>query len=108
MANRKHHMPECLLTYYSQSVGGSVMDAYRHGQAVIIHADQPQVREETEEILAAERDLRAIQHEIDAAYWIFSRSASQGLGKLADPTLYARRNAARDHLMDLRRQARPQ
>jgi hypothetical protein len=105
MARRKQHIPECLLTYYSQSVGGSVLESYRQGKTVLVDTDRPSVPQETPEIREAEATFRALQDEIDAAYWLFSRSASRGPGKLADPTLYARRNAARDHLMDLRRQA---
>jgi hypothetical protein len=106
MARRKRHIPECLLTYYRQSVGGSVLEAYRQGKTVMVDADRPPIPHDTPEIREAEAALRALQDEIDAEYWLFSRCASRGPGKLADPTLYARRNAAREHLMDLRRQLR--
>lgn len=105
MARRKHPIPESLLTYYQQSVGGSVLEAYRQNKTVIVNADKPCILLDTPEIREAEAALMAIQDEIDAAYWLFSRSASRGPGQLADPTLYARRNAARDWLMDLRRTA---
>jgi hypothetical protein len=105
VARRKRQIPECLITYYRNSVGGSVLDAYRQGRTVMVEADRsPTPPQDTPEIRDAELALRSIQDEIDAAYWMFSRSASRGPGKLADPTLFARRNAARDHLMDLRRQ----
>jgi hypothetical protein len=105
MARRKHQIPESLLAYYSQSVGASVLNAYRQHKVVIVDADQPPVQQDTPEIHEAASVLAAIQDEIDAAYWLFSRSHSRGPGKLADPTLYARRNAAHEHLMDLKRQA---
>jgi hypothetical protein len=106
MARNKRQISESLIAYYGQSVGGSVLESYRHGKTVSINADHPATPHETPQILEARAALEAIEEEINAAYWLFSRSASRGPGKLADPTLYARRNSARDALMDLQRWAR--
>ena len=100
------HIPAWMADYYRNSVGGQVLESYRSGRIVTVDADQPKPAQELPEILQAEVALRAIQAEIDEAYWLFSRSTSRGPGRLADADLYARRNAARERLLDLRRMVR--
>jgi len=98
-------IPAWMADYYSNSVGGAVLESYRTGRVVTVNADRHQPRtepRESAEILQAEAELRALNDEIDEAYWLFSRSSSRGPGRLADADLYARRNATRDRLLDLR------
>lgn len=99
MAKRsKTQIPAWMADYYRNSAGGSVLSDYAEGRAVTVNADRKR-----QEIDEAEAALRAADDEINAAYWRFSRSTSASLHGLDNSEMYARRNVARERLLNLRR-----
>lgn len=99
----KSLIPEWMQKYYAESVSGSVIESYETGRVVIVNGDAPVQKqtEDTADIKDAERKLQAAQDEIDARYWIFTRCKGVGIASLAEQSLYDRRNACRERLLDL-------